>query len=122
MASNDPEVLRRTAVMEFFGEEAFAGVATPKRNMLSESDGAAAAGGGHGLPDVPSESMTRAEREDWVRKAKKAMTAEQRLLLAMFHGRSGRMPPLCGGPRNARQPSNARSHEQMAPLPPHQIH
>ena len=68
--------------MEFFGEEAFAGVATPKRNMLSESDGAAAAGGGHGLPDVPSESMTRAEREDWVRKAKKAMTAEQRLLLA----------------------------------------
>ena len=82
MASNDPEVLRRTAVMEFFGEEAFAGVATPKRNMLSESDGAAAAGGGHGLPDVPSESMTRAEREDWVRKAKKAMTAEQRLLLA----------------------------------------
>ena len=58
MASNDPEVLRRTAVMEFFGEEAFAGVATPKRNVITESEEAAAAGGGLGLPDVPSESMT----------------------------------------------------------------
>ena len=68
--------------MEFFGEEAFVGAATPKRNLVTESDGAAAAGGGHGLPEVPSESMTRAEREDWVRRARKAMSAEQRLLLA----------------------------------------
>ena len=73
--------VRRTAEMEFFGEEAFVGAATPKRNLVTESDGAAAAGGGHGLPDVPSESMTRAEREDWVRRARKAMSAEQRLLL-----------------------------------------
>ena len=57
MASNDPEVLRRTAVMEFFGEEAFAGVATPKRNMLSESDGALpneAAGGSEARDHLPA--------------------------------------------------------------------
>ena len=90
MVSNDPKVLRRTAKMEFFGEEAFVGAATPKRNLVTESEGAAAAGGGHGLPDVPSESMTRAEREDWVRRARKAMSAEQRLLLAGVGGRGRR--------------------------------